>query len=92
MEGKPMSDEDHVERILLRILYAIKPDQGDGFVHIFNALEQAMSFQMALLCPDCRRKLAQPHPYDDDPRESAGARGAARTWRASFALRRCSAG
>src|SRR5262245_41793571 len=43
-----------------RILAAIKPDQGnDGFVHIFNALTQAISFQMALLCPDCRRRLAR---------------------------------
>ena len=54
-----MTDEDRVTEILQRILDAIKPDQGDGFVHIFNALEQAMSFQMAMLCPDCRRKLAQ---------------------------------
>src|SRR5262245_37312795 len=55
-----MSDEDRVDRILDRILAAIKPDQGnDGFVHIFNALTQAISFQMALLCPDCRRRLAR---------------------------------
>jgi hypothetical protein len=55
-----MTDEDRVDRIVLRILDAIKPDQGqDGFAHIFNALTQALSLQMALLCPDCRRKLAQ---------------------------------
>jgi len=58
LEGNPMTER--VDQILQRILDAIKPDQGhDGFVHIFNALEQAMSFQMALLCPHCRRKLAQ---------------------------------
>ena len=55
-----MSDEDRVDQILQRILKAIKPDQGhDGFEHILLALEDALAFQMALLCPDCRRRFAR---------------------------------
>jgi len=55
-----MTDSDRVDQLLERILEAIKPDQGaDGFHHIFAALEAAISFQMALLCPDCRRRLAR---------------------------------
>jgi hypothetical protein len=55
-----MIDEDRVERILQRIIDAVRPDQeADGFHHIFTALEAAISFQMALLCSDCRRRLAR---------------------------------
>jgi hypothetical protein len=43
-------DADRVDQILQRILEAIRPDQGhDGFNDIFNALTQALNFQMALL-------------------------------------------
>jgi len=56
-----MIDADRVEKILQRILEAIRPDQGkgDGFDHILIALEQALAFQMVQLCPDCRRRLAR---------------------------------
>jgi len=51
---------DRVDQILQRILEAIKPDQGpDGFDDIILALEQALSFQMALMCADCRRRYAR---------------------------------
>jgi hypothetical protein len=54
-----MIDEDQVERILQRILKAISPDQGhDGFDSILESLKQAISFQMALTCPICRKRLA----------------------------------
>ena len=53
-------DEDRIETIFHRILEAIKPDQGlDGFEAILLALQRAISFQMALACPDCRKGLGR---------------------------------
>ena len=55
-----MLDEDRIEEILQNILATIKPDQGHaGFWNIVSALEQAYSFQLALVCPVCRRKMAK---------------------------------
>jgi hypothetical protein len=56
-----MIDEDRIERIQQRIIDAIKPDQGSdgGFDHILVALEHVLAFQMALLCQDCRQRLAK---------------------------------
>ena len=53
-------DEERVEQIFQKIITAIAPDQGlDGFWNILVALERAYSFQLALICPVCRRKLAK---------------------------------
>jgi hypothetical protein len=53
-------DENRIETIFQRILEAIHPDQGlDGFDAIFLALQRAISFQMALACPHCRKGLGR---------------------------------
>jgi len=55
-----MSSEERVDEILQRILEAIRPYQGrDDYDSILNALIQAISFQMAIACPICRRKFAK---------------------------------
>lgn len=55
-----MINEDRVEEILHRILGAIMPYQGhDGFYDILQALENAYSFEIAVACPNCRRRLAR---------------------------------
>jgi hypothetical protein len=54
-----MIDEDRVDEILQRILKAIEPVQGPAeFNNIITALKDAISFQMALACPICRKRLA----------------------------------
>jgi hypothetical protein len=54
-----MRDDDKADEILLRILEAIKPDQGhDNFTNILVALQDAFSFQLGLACPTCRKRLA----------------------------------
>jgi hypothetical protein len=53
-------DEDRSDKILHRILEAIKPDQGvDGFDDILAALQAAIAFQMSLNCANCRKKIAR---------------------------------
>ena len=53
-------DEEKVEAIAQRILEAVKPYQGkEGFGSILAALEEMISFQMALVCSKCRRNIAR---------------------------------
>jgi hypothetical protein len=52
-------DEDKVEEILHSILNTITPYQRlENFASILVALQDALSFQMALACPVCRKRLA----------------------------------
>jgi len=54
-----MIDEDRVNEILQRVVEALRPDQetDGGFDHILQALEHAFVFQMALVCPKCRKNI-----------------------------------
>ena len=54
-----MTDEDRANEIVLRVLEAIRPDQDDGFHHILAALQQVLVFQMALVCPICRKNIVR---------------------------------
>ena len=54
------ADEEQVEAIVQCILEAVKPYQGkEGFGSILAALEEAITFQMALVCSKCRRNIAR---------------------------------
>jgi hypothetical protein len=53
-------DENRIDTIFQRILKAIEPDQShDGFDSIILALQKAITFQMALACPHCRKGIGR---------------------------------
>lgn len=54
-------DKDRIETILQHILEVIESDrQGpDDFDSITLALQKAITFQMALACPHCRKQIVR---------------------------------
>ena len=56
-----MTDAERTDEILHQILKAVEPDQRErGSVErIITALQAALTFQMALVCPDFRKRVAR---------------------------------
>jgi hypothetical protein len=55
-----MIENNRVAEIRHRVLEALGSEFGeqDGMKHVLQALEDALVFHMALICPGCRKQVA----------------------------------